>query len=1058
MTVHKRCRGETSIQVEPFQHPMRRPNCHHSIKQVHHSKCVATTFLLLLFVALSLFSLAQPLPARATNLVIPLGHRVHPQINLNPLTPFQDGTTALYEPFEDQDLSLQPTWEGDTGYFIHQTENEKSFLQLDAPESVDRAQISTASNIGFGTWKFSYRQDVQASNVNRAFFVLMSDRPDFNYLDGSEWNGYAIRTGENGSNKQFRLLRFDNGEPTVLLSAALPASPGLWYKITVGRSLEGEWQLTVVNQQSDETTQTETIIDLVHQQSACLGLFIRFSSSNRQAFRVDDILVENSLPFEAIAVEPQGSYSLLLRLTYPADTVSVDPSMFLLDDTTVPAEVVYGEAGSHASATSSTLNLRFDVPFSEGGHILMIQGLSSLDGELIEQQHIPFTYTNPFQITGAEFQKERFDVIFSTAPDADAVQYGQVEVNGVTISQFGPVSSSDGQDFGGNESDPIRWRFYPDSSLPAGEITVSFTNWTDQEGYILKNPVLNGWVSDEAAISDVVINEFFYRVPASWRTDAFPRPAYVELYNRSEKTLNLKNWSLNGHVFLSEADVVLLPGDYVVLTRGLSVFYPVFGPGPYMEAEAFPDLPLTTGSNLVLRTDSGLTADSLYYTASEWGGDGVSVEKTDPDTAGEDPSKWSEPTGGRLGTPGVLNSVYEKDLAPPVPVIAAYLEEETAEIRFDEHILFDVDSVPKPGVEIDGTAVPPENLALISGRRLRIHDPALQPETSRMITLRHISDVAGNTSDSPVIPLAHPAGPGDLAIHELMIQPVTDPFDGLPDQTEYIELKNRRDYALQMRGLEIRDLPDELGDERRISPTEDDDRWVPARGYFVLYPDAELLPFSESLFARAFQLDAYLEIHTAPVERSTLGLSATEQTVRLFGPGDLRMDSLRYDSNWHNPNVTDPKGRSLERMDAFADGTASWNWGTSGGLLGGTPGQMNSLAPSAPEQTDVHGVTVFPRVFSPDGDGFDDLLAIAYQLPETDYILSVQVFDERGRLVRRIADDYVAGRTGTLYWNGFDDSGIKSRAGLYIIFTEAYSRERGSSRRYKTSAAIAVRN
>ena len=1001
---------------------------------------------------MEIYNASQAIPTNSTS-TAPTNR---PAKNLTSSPTSNPGIQVLYDPFEDMDLLANPPWSGDTDMFTHQPETNNTILQLQAPEGASRAVLSTPSPTVYGTWSWVYEPGFEASNVNRAFLVLLSDRPNFNYLDGSEWSGYAIRTGENGDEKRFRLVRFDDGDQTVLLTGDLPVEQDHRYRITATRSPDGDWQLNEEDLTAQRSAQSGIWRDQTYTQSGYAGLFLRFTSGNRSAFRFDTFEIRNLQPFVALAAWPKGSYQLEMEFTYPPDMTLTMPSMFLLDEQVEPVAVEVADA-------STRLLLTFSEPISDGMHELFVEGLISVFGDSLENDVVSFAFVNPFRIVRADFLQDFVEVRFSVPPAGpDAMPESRVEING-----------SDDLLITTSEGDSLLWQFTPSFTLPTGESQIQFTDWRDQDGYVLKNPVVSGWVLDEASERDVVINELFYRVPAEWRTDLYPRPAYIELVNRSGKLLNLKNWTLNGRVFQSETDLILQPEDYAVITKGLSVFYPIYGVQPYWEAEQFPSLPLTTPGEVVLRNHTGQRIDSLRYEPSTWGGDGVALEKTDPNTASADRSKWKKTEATLLGTPGIENSVYKEDQTPPVPQIAAVIESPRlanqspqfanqshllaiepplVEIRFDEFVVVSDET----SLELDGVVIPRDQWLLASGRRIRIQSSLLQPATDHLLRIRRLQDVAGNLLVESVIPVAHPAGEGDLVFHELMADPLTDAFDGRPDQTEFLEIRNIREYALQMNGLEIRDLPDENGEERTLEPSDDEDRWVPANGYFVIYPDPDGQPFDESLFARAYQQDPGMVAHSAPVYRSTLSLAAAGKTIRLFGPGDVAMDSLTYWESWHNPNVRDTRGRSLERIDPFAVSNADWNWGTSGGVTGGTPGRENSLLTDSTDHSGSHGVELAPQVFSPDGDGRDDLLAISYYLPESDYLLRVRVYDEGGRLIRTVTEDLAAGNRGIVYWNGFDEYGLRGRAGLYVIHTEAYDRAGGRTRSYKNAAAIAV--
>ncbi len=74
--------------------------------------------------------------------------------------------------------------------------------------------------------------------------------------------------------------------------------------------------------------------------------------------------------------------------------------------------------------------------------------------------------------------------------------------------------------------------------------------------------------------------------------------------------------------------------------------------------------------------------------------------------------------------------------------------------------------------------------------------------------------------------------------------------------------------------------------------------------------------------------------------------------------------------------------------------------------------------------------------FSPDGDGFEDSLAVIYRLPEPGGTLKVLVFDLGGRQVATLFSGRPSGERGTVCWNGFSSSGARAPSGIYAVCVE----------------------
>ena len=51
------------------------------------------------------------------------------------------------------------------------------------------------------------------------------------------------------------------------------------------------------------------------------------------------------------------------------------------------------------------------------------------------------------------------------------------------------------------------------------------------------------------------------------------------------------------------------------------------------------------------------------------------------------------------------------------------------------------------------------------------------------------------------------------------------------------------------------------------------------------------------------------------------------------------IDKVNYNSTWHNPNIIDSRGISLERINPALDSDNPSNWGSHTSPLGGSPDQ-----------------------------------------------------------------------------------------------------------------------
>ena len=167
---------------------------------------------------------------------------------------------------------------------------------------------------------------------------------------------------------------------------------------------------------------------------------------------------------------------------------------------------------------------------------------------------------------------------------------------------------------------------------------------------------------------DIIINELL------------PEPfvdgsEYIELYNRSEQELSLKDacistrksdGSLNTRYPLEAYPQTLQAGDYLLLTKsieGVENFYSLPASLNWLECK----LPVlsNTGSTVVLYREEGeIIIDEVSY-SPKWHAPtvknkkGVALERKDPDKDSQNADNWtSAASSASFGTPGLENSQY----------------------------------------------------------------------------------------------------------------------------------------------------------------------------------------------------------------------------------------------------------------------------------------------------------------------------------------------------------------------------------------------------------------
>ncbi|MEX0661331.1 MAG: lamin tail domain-containing protein [Balneolaceae bacterium] len=568
---------------------------------------------------------------------------------------------------------------------------------------------------------------------------------------------------------------------------------------------------------------------------------------------------------------------------------------------------------------------------------------------------------------------------------------------------------------------------------------------------------------EEAKPRQVVINEVLYR-----RLQA-GSPEFIELYNNSEQNVDLSEWTLSntsGSTPLPEGTSIR-KNDYIVFTD-TETFAADSDKIVYLSG--FQSLS-NDGDAVVLKNRDEAVIDSLYYLPT-WGNNtqGISLERHDPDAISVDRANWTPSSAENGSTPAAENSRFEPDESSPEIIFANLFHPDSLEVRFSEFINLNPSEPPKslsglsPSTSNEETATK----FLVNGQEseLLVYDPNrgdrivldsenVIPGEEVTISIKNFGDFQGNFTSGQEQPIARPVQEGDLVFNEIMYDPIRDNRENLTNQSEYIEIVNRRPYAISVEGMFLHDRPDDNDQITALRPESTVSKWIPANGVLLFHAEDRTDVFAESYASVFFDLDAELESRSLRINRSTLSLTLSGREIYLADSTRTTIDKVDYRPEWHNPNLIDTRGKSLERVSPDGDTNDPVNWSTNTQPIGGTPATENSIFQETPQPLTETGISFDPNPFSPDGDGFDDNLFINYKFDEPDYLMRIRIYDRYGRLVRTLVDAHQAGFEGSIIWDGLSDDGQSNRIGIYIVYVEAYNSATGKNQNFKETVVVA---
>jgi hypothetical protein len=181
----------------------------------------------------------------------------------------------------------------------------------------------------------------------------------------------------------------------------------------------------------------------------------------------------------------------------------------------------------------------------------------------------------------------------------------------------------------------------------------------------------------------------------------------------------------------------------------------------------------------------------------------------------------------------------------------------------------------------------------------------------------------------------------------------------------------------------------------------------------------------------------------------------TSGNATLYTRSGVILDVFDYNADFHNALLDDVKGISLERISTSLSTQARETWYSAAETAGfGTPGLPNSQR--LPDFTGTGIVEISPKVFSPDGDGFDDLLLVSFPGVSPGMLASIRVYDAEGRYVVRLAQNVSIGQEALVRWDGTDENGSRARIGPYVLWIELYAAD-GTVEHYKRTCVLAER-
>jgi hypothetical protein len=534
--------------------------------------------------------------------------------------------------------------------------------------------------------------------------------------------------------------------------------------------------------------------------------------------------------------------------------------------------------------------------------------------------------------------------------------------------------------------------------------------------------------SSPQARYDVIITEF---LPDPSPSAGLPESSFIELNNHSSKEVNLHYWKIsNGSTVATiKSDYVLKPDSFLIVCSVASAeAYTLHG--STIGVSGFPSLANAAGNILLLSPDNrvihAVQYDTRMYKNDLKAKGGWSLEMIDMNYACSGIANWTASSSPIGGTPGARNSVDALNIDDQPPRLSRFVPIDSTHLilLFDEALDSSTGSSTMNYFFSDMEMFPDSaNVLPPFFDRVEIHLPeAMQSGKLYTVTANRINDCSGNEIgiyNTCLAGFTEKVSDSDIVFNEILFNPPPLGYD-------YIELFNRSKKIIRCSELFIagRDALGNLKDPQKLFEEE--------RAFFP----KEYLAITENC---DWVLKNYPSSPAAEVLETTSLPSMPDdfgKLVLLNGSGEL-LDELDYDHHWHAPLLSSESGIALERIRADLPTNQASNWTSASAPSGyGTPGYKNSESVNPPPLSDQ--ISIEPKIFSPDMDGYQDFCFINYSFSVAGYVGSIAVYNINGQLVRQLVNNVQWGTSGTFRWDGLDDQSHLLPMGHYIIYCNLF--------------------
>ena len=392
-------------------------------------------------------------------------------------------------------------------------------------------------------------------------------------------------------------------------------------------------------------------------------------------------------------------------------------------------------------------------------------------------------------------------------------------------------------------------------------------------------------------------------------------------------------------------------------------------------------------------------------------------------------ANWSSSNAKAGGTPGMINSIANENIILPKLDHINPISHNELDVFFNQNM--NLESLNN----IDNYFISELNLSPIKTELINykhdyvklIFDYFFEEGDLYTLNINNVTnckDIPPENEIKARFGIPSEVSRNDIIINEILFNPISPGID-------YLELYNRSDKVIDLNDIMFGTIKQSFPNppDTILKELCSDSRIMLPHSYVLLSTDKKIV---------MEQYDSDFDSEFIDVE-SFPSFPNEEGHVIICDKGRVPIDEMKYSDKMHYDLLSITQGVALERISFENPSLDENNWhSASFNFNYGTPGYKNSVAADINYEIEKNQISIIPEIFSPDGDGDDDICSICYNIEDLGCSLNIKVFNTDGLLIRNLFNNNLVTNEGAVHWDGSDDNNRSLTPGIYIIQAEIF--------------------